>query len=96
MLEKDLIRLPNEIQEKCQILPAKMKKMYNMMVSKIHNAENEIEDLDWFNKNVSHLELIDLKCKKVKQFLTSVMKQLKEYLAKYGLSVPNEIVETPK
>ena len=84
--EKDQGSLPNEIQEKCQLLPAKMKKMYNIMVSKIHDAENEIEDM--LNKNDSLLEMVDLKCKKVKGFLTSVMNHLKDYLAKYGLSTP--------
>ena len=85
ILEKELVSLPNEIQQKCKTLPAKMKKMYGIMVSKIQDAENEIEELD---KNNPHLEIVDLKCKKVKGFLTSVMNQLKDYLAKNGLSVP--------
>ena len=55
------------------------------MVSKIQDTENEIEELD---KNNAHLEIVDLKCKKVKGVLTSAMNQLKDYLAKNGLSVP--------
>ena len=88
MLEKDQVSLPNEIQQKFKILPAKMKKMYGMMISKIQDAEKEIEEIDWFNKNESHLEIVDLKCKSVKSFLTSVMTHLKDYLEKYGLSTP--------
>ena len=62
-----------------------MKKMYGIMVSKIQDTENEIEELD---KNNPHLEMVDLKCKKVKGFLTSAMNQLKDYISKNGLSVP--------
>ena len=87
ILEKEQVSLPSEIQQKCKKLPAKMKKMYDMMVSKINDAENEIGQL-LVNKNDPQLEIIDLKCKKVKGFLTSVMIQLKDYLAKNGLSVP--------
>ena len=87
ILEKEQVSLPSEIQQKCTKLPAKMKKMYDMMVSKINDAENEIEEL-LVNKNDPQLEIVDLKCKKVKGFLTSVMNQLKDYLAKNGLSTP--------
>ena len=62
MLEKDQVSLPNEIQQKCKQLPAKMKKMYDIMVSKINDAEDEIGEL-LLNKNDPHLEIIDLKCK---------------------------------
>ena len=96
MLEKDQVSLPNEIQQKFKILPAKMKKMYGMMISKIQDAEKEIEEIDWFNKNESHLEIVDLKCKKVKGFLTSVIKHLKDYLEKYGLSTPKLVKKNSK
>ena len=89
MLEKVQVSLPNEIQQKFKILPVKMKKMYEMMVSKIQDAEKEIEEE--LDKNGLYLEMVDLKCKKVKGFLTSVMNQLKDYLAKYGLAM-----STPK